>query len=74
MSKVLSGLLAEYYLALLGCDGPPARFAIELYPMGLQWWAARNHGGFNAKAVLCFGMSVFTAEMPRGAAQAADIG
>src|SRR5207247_7011255 len=54
MSKVFSGFLAEYYLALPACDGPLARFAIELHPMGLQWWAAQTSWGLYAKAVLAW--------------------
>src|SRR4029453_58876 len=47
-----SGLLAEYYLSLPSCDGPLSQFAIGLYLMGLQGWAARTlKGGSYAKAV-----------------------
>jgi hypothetical protein len=43
--KVFGGLFGEFYLALLGRDGPSARLAIGLHPMGLQWWAARTSWG-----------------------------
>src|SRR5215468_12464416 len=52
MSQVLSGLLTQYSLTLLRCDGLHALLAIGLYPSGLQWWAAQTQmGTTNAKAV-----------------------
>jgi hypothetical protein len=44
MVKLFSGLLSEYWLALLASDGPFARLAIQFQLMGLQGWAAAKRG------------------------------